>query len=114
MLCCGDSITPGGVHYGNAAFGGFGDVHIVQADTSPPNHLEFGGSFQNLCRSFGGTSDGQGIVISNDFFKLFWSKACDYIHINAVFVLEDFNSSFTHFIAYQDLHLIMPPLQRIP
>ena len=72
MFSGGDSIAEWRVHNHNAAFGGFGNVDIINADTGTANHFQMRGGIQNIFCHLGRRADRQAVIIANDRRQLIW------------------------------------------
>jgi hypothetical protein len=68
MLGGGDHVAIRGVHHHDAAAGRLGNVHVVEADTGAPHHLEPLCLRQQVRGHLGGAADHQPIVIADDGF----------------------------------------------
>ena len=75
VLGSGDGVAEGRVHDDDALGGGGLGVDVVDADAGAPDHLQVGGSGDDLLRHLGGGADGQAIVGVDDLLQLVLGKA---------------------------------------
>ena len=90
-------------HHHDAALGSRRDVDIVDADAGAADDLEVGRSSNQLFRRLGGGTDGETIIIADDFGELFLvlAELRLEIHFNAA-ITEDLDGGFRQFVGYEN------------
>ena len=62
----GNRIAEGRIHHHNAARGGAGDIHIVNANAGAAHHFQARCDFQHFPRDLGGGAHREAIILTND------------------------------------------------
>ena len=65
VFCAGGGAAEGGVHDHHPLAVGSGQVHILDSDTSPADHLEFAGGGEDLGGDLGATTNHQGVGVGH-------------------------------------------------
>ncbi len=79
------------------------DIDIVDADAGAADDLEVGRSGDQLFRRLGGGTDGETIIVADDFGELFLvlAELRLEIHFNAA-ITEDLDGGFRQFVGYEN------------